>query len=255
MLKVNNIETLYGYILALNGISIQVEEGKIVAILGANGAGKTTLLKTITGLLEDQPDKGTITFLEQRIDGMDPEDIVHLGISMVPEGREVFPELSVMENLWMGSFIRKDKKGIAQDLERIYMIFPILKERIRQEAGTLSGGEQQMLAIGRALMSCPKLLLMDEPSLGLAPLIVEQIFKVIKGINQEETTILLVEQNARKALDIAHFGYVLETGRIVLFDVARELLNNEDVQEFYLGIQKEESAKGYQRYKRKKRWR
>lgn len=256
ILKVKNVETLYyGLIKALRGISLDVEEGTISVILGGNGAGKTTTLKTIMGLLEDQPDKGTIEFRDKRIDGLDAEDIVNLGIAMVPEGREVFPELTVKENLWMGAYIRKDKRGVQEDLDRVYRYFPILRERSAQQAGYLSGGEQQMLAIGRALMTRPKLLMLDEPSLGLSPILVREIFKIIQTINQEGMTILLVEQNARLALAIAHFGYVLETGRIVLANKPEILIEDEDVKEFYLGIKSEVSGKGYQRWRRKKRWR
>lgn len=256
ILRVKNIETLYyGLIKALRGISLDIQEGTISVILGANGAGKTTTLKTIMGLLEDQPDKGTIEFMDRRIDGLDAEDIVNLGIAMVPEGREVFPELTVKENLWMGAYIRKDKKGVQEDLDRVFRYFPILKERAAQQAGYLSGGEQQMLAIGRALMTRPKLLMLDEPSLGLSPILVREIFKIIQTINQEQTTILLVEQNARLALSIANFGYVLETGRIVLANTPNILMEDEDVKEFYLGIKSEVSGKGYQRWRRKKRWR
>jgi len=186
---------------------------------------------------------------------MDTEDIVRLGISYVPEGREIFPELTVFENLKMGSYTRRDKDGIRKDYKRVSEYFPVLKERKNQQAGTLSGGEQQMLAIGRALMSRPKLLLLDEPSLGLSPVLVKEIFEIIKAINKEGITILLVEQNARMALNIGNYGYVLENGRIVLSDETRVLLENDDVKEFYLGIKLEESVKGYQRYKRKKRWR
>ena len=255
MLKVKNIETLYGRINAIRGISLEVDEGSITAVLGANGAGKTTILKTTMGLLEDQPDKGTIEFLGKRIDGKSTEDIVRRGISYVPEGREVFPELTVRENLRMGCYIRRDREGIKRDYERILTQFSVLKERSSQLAGTLSGGEQQMLAIGRALMARPKLLLLDEPSLGLAPFLVKEIFGIIKSINEEGTTILLVEQNARMALNIADYGYILENGRIVLADKPAVLLEDEDVKEFYLGIREEVSEKGYQRYKRKKRWR
>jgi branched-chain amino acid transport system ATP-binding protein len=256
ILQVKNIETLYYDIIkALRGISLDIQEGTISVVLGGNGAGKTTTLKTIMGLLEDQPDKGTIEFMGRRIDGMDAEDIVNLGIAMVPEGREVFPELSVMENLRMGAYIRKDKKGVQEDHERVIRYFPILKERSSQQAGYLSGGEQQMLAMGRALMTRPKLLMLDEPSLGLSPILVREIFEIIKTINQEGTTILLVEQNARMALSVAHFGYVLETGRIVLANTPQNLMEDEDVKEFYLGIKSEVSGKGYQRWRRKKRWR
>jgi len=255
LLKVKNIETSYGFVNAIRGVSLDMEEGDIKTVLGANGAGKTTILKTVMGLLEDQPEKGTIEFMGKRIDRMDTEDIVRLGISYVPEGREIFPELTVFENLKMGSYTRRDKDGIRKDYKRVSEYFPVLKERKNQQAGTLSGGEQQMLAIGRALMSRPKLLLLDEPSLGLSPVLVKEIFEIIKAINKEGITILLVEQNARMALNIGNYGYVLENGRIVLSDETRVLLENDDVKEFYLGIKLEESVKGYQRYKRKKRWR
>jgi branched-chain amino acid transport system ATP-binding protein len=256
ILKVKNIETLYGLIMAIRGVSLEVQQGQIAAILGANGAGKTTILKTIMGLLEDQPDKGTIEFLGKRIDGKDAEEIVHQGISYVPEGREVFPELSVDENLRMGAYIRKDKKGVKEDHDRVITHFPVLAERKNQWAGTLSGGEQQMLAIGRALMTRPKLMMMDEPSLGLSPLLVQEIFRIIKTINGEGTTILLVEQNAKMALKISNYGFVLENGRIVAANTPNILLEeDEDVKEFYLGIRAEESVKGYQRWKKKKRWR
>jgi branched-chain amino acid transport system ATP-binding protein len=255
ILKVKNIETLYGLIMAIRGVSLEVQEGQIAAILGANGAGKTTILKTIMGLLEDQPDKGTIEFLGKRIDGKDAEDIVHLGISYVPEGREVFPELSVDENLRMGAYIRRDKKAVKEDYDRVISHFPVLADRKTQWAGTLSGGEQQMLAIGRGLMTRPKLLMLDEPSLGLSPLLVQEIFRIIRIINGEGTTILLVEQNAKMALKISSYGFILESGRIVAANTPGVLLEDEDVREFYLGIRSEESVKGYQRWKRKKRWR
>ena len=255
MLKVKNIETLYGLVMAIRGVSLEVQEGQIASILGANGAGKTTILKTIMGLLEDQPDKGTVEFLAKRIDGKDTEEIVHLGISYVPEGREVFPELSVDENLRMGAYIRNDRKLVKEDYGRVINHFPVLARRKDQWAGTLSGGEQQMLSIGRALMTRPKLLMLDEPSLGLSPLLVREIFKIIKMINGEGTTILLVEQNAKMALKISDYGFVLENGRIVVANTPEMLLQDEDVKEFYLGIRSEESVKGYQRWKRKKRWR
>ncbi len=241
--------------MAIRGISLEVQEGQIAAILGPNGAGKTTILKTIIGLLDDQPDKGTIEFLGKRIDGKDTEEIVRLGISYVPEGREVFPELSVDENLRMGAYIRDDKKSVREDYDRVIVHFPILCQRKGQWAGTLSGGEQQMLAIGRALMTRPKLLMLDEPSLGLSPLLVQEIFRIIKTINGEGTTVLLVEQNAKMALKISDYGFVLENGRIVAANPPSLLLEDEDVKEFYLGIRSEESVKGYQRWKRKKRWR
>jgi branched-chain amino acid transport system ATP-binding protein len=254
LLKVNNIETLDGLILARRGVSLEVQEGQIAAILGANGAGKTTILKTIMGLLEDQPDKGTIEFLGRRIDGKDTEEIVRLGISYVPEGREVFPELSVDENLRMGAYIRKDKKSVKEDYNRVIGHFPVLSQRKNQWAGTLSGGEQQMLAMGRALMAKPKLLMLDEPSLGLSPLLVQEIFRIIKMFKEEGTTVLLVEQNAKMALKISDYGFVLENGRIVAANTPDILLEDEDVKEFYLGIRSEESVKGYQRWKKKKRW-
>jgi branched-chain amino acid transport system ATP-binding protein len=255
LLKVKNIETLYGLIMAIRGVSLEVQEGQIAAILGANGAGKTTILKTIMGLLEDQPDKGTIEFLGERIDGKDAEEIVRLGISYVPEGREVFPELSVDENLRMGAYIRKDKKSVKEDYNRVIGHFPVLSQRKNQWAGTLSGGEQQMLAMGRALMTKPKLLMLDEPSLGLSPLLVQEIFRIIKTINGEGTTVLLVEQNAKMALKISDYGFVLENGRIAAANTPTLLLEDEDVKESYLGIRSEESVKGYQRWKKKKRWR
>lgn len=255
MLNVKNIETLYGLVMALRGVSLEVKEGEIASILGANGAGKTTILKTIMGLLEDQPDKGTIEFLGQRIDGKDTEVIVRMGISYVPEGREVFPELSVEENLRVGAYTRKDPHLVKEDYDRVLHHFPGLAVRRAQWAGTLSGGEQQMLSIGRALMARPKLLMLDEPSLGLSPLLVQEIFRIIKTINGEGTTILLVEQNAKMALQISDHGFVLENGRIVAANRAAHLLQDEDVREFYLGIRSEESVKGYQRWKRKKRWR
>lgn len=241
--------------MAIRGVSLEMKEGQIAAILGANGAGKTTILKTIMGLLEDQPDKGTIEFLGKRIDQRDTEEIVRLGISYVPEGREVFPELSVDENLRMGAYIRNDRKSIKEDYDRVISHFPVLAERKNQWAGTLSGGEQQMLSIGRALMTRPKLLMLDEPSLGLSPILVREIFRIIKTINGEGTTILLVEQNAKMALKISDYGFVLENGRIVAANTPNVLLEDEDVKEFYLGIRSEESVKGYQRWKRKKRWR
>lgn len=255
LLEIKNIETFYTLIYALRGVSLTVEEGTITAVLGNNGAGKSTVLKTVMGLLDDQPDKGTIEFMGKRIDGKDPEVIVRRGISYVPEGREVFEELSVRENLLMGAYIRRDRAGIKKDFDRIYGYFPVLKQRADQWAGTLSGGEQQMLAIGRALMNGPKLLFLDEPSLGLSPILVRDIFKIISTINDEGVTILLVEQNARMALTISDVGLILENGRFVMKGKAKELMEDKDVQEFYLGMRSEESAKGYQRWKRKKRWR
>ena len=227
--------------------------GKIITVLGANGAGKTTILKTISGVLD--PLKGTIEFEGKPIQRMDADKIVRLGLSHVPEGREVFPFLSVRENLAMGAFLRKDRDGVARDLEKIFVYFPRLKERIDQPAGSLSGGEQQMLAISRALMNRPKLLLLDEPSLGLSPLLVKEIFSIIRRVNAEEgTSILLVEQNAKMALETAHYGYVLEVGRVVMDDTCERLMGSKDIQEFYLGA-KEEGARGERRWKKKKNWR
>lgn len=233
MLTINNVETYYGNIRALKGVSLTVPEGSTVTLLGANGAGKSTTLKTISGLVPAA--SGTIEFMHQRIDRLAPERIVRLGISHVPEGREVFKELTVAENLKMGAYTRRDKREIAASYESVYTLYPVLKERRLQVAGTLSGGEQQMLAIGRALMGRPKLLLLDEPSLGLAPKLVEEIFSVIQRINREGVTVLLVEQNANKALGIAEYGYVLETGRIALEDEAARLLQNDHVRRSYLG--------------------
>lgn len=253
LLKVNNIESYYGPIVAIRGVSLEVREGDIVTILGANGAGKSTILKTISGVMD--PEKGSIEFMGKRIERMEPHQVVRLGISHVPEGREIFPDLSVKENLIMGSYLRQDRDGIREDLHTVFQYFPVLQERNSQIAGSLSGGEQQMLAISRALMARPKLLLMDEPSLGLSPILVKEIFDIIKRINQEQkTTILLVEQNARMALNLAHFGYILEVGRIVLANKCQELLENEDIKEFYLGIKKE-GVRGHKRWKRKKKWR
>lgn len=258
LLKVNNIETYYDDIIeAIRGISIEVSEGQIVTVLGSNGAGKTTLLHTISRTLDDegQPEKGTIEFMGKRIEREAPEKIVALGLSHVPEGRQLFPKLSVQENLRMGTYIRRRDRDLDRDYAKVFEHFPLLKKRKGQRAETLSGGEQQMVAIGRALMSRPKLLLLDEPSLGLSPLIVDQIFQIMKRINEEGTAILLVEQNALRAFAVAEFGYILENGRIVLSDTTQWLMEQEDVKEFYLGITKDMSVKGYKRYKRKKRWR
>jgi branched-chain amino acid transport system ATP-binding protein len=255
LLEIKNIETYYDLIYAIRGTSLMVEEGSITAILGNNGAGKSTILKTVMGLIEDQPDKGTIEFMGKRIDGMDTDKIVRMGITLVPEGREVFEELSIRENLLMGAYTRKDKRGIDADFDTVFHYFPILKARVNQWAGTLSGGEQQMLAIGRALMSRPKLLLLDEPSLGLSPLLVKEIFEIIKTIHAEGVTILLVEQNARMALAVSDTGLILENGRFVMKGKACDLMEDKDVKEFYMGVKSEASVKGYQRWKRKKAWR
>jgi ABC-type branched-subunit amino acid transport system ATPase component len=255
LLAISNIETLYGKIAALKGISLEVHEGSIVAILGANGAGKSTLLKTVSGLIDDQPEKGTIVFRGKRIEDMKAVKVAPLGISYVPEGREIFPELTVMENLKIGAYARNDRDAVDRDLHKVLEYFPILAQRGRQMAGTLSGGEQQMLAISRGLMSRPRLLMLDEPSLGLAPILVNEIFEIVRTINEEGVTILLVEQNANMALSVADYGYVLETGRIVLSDTAQNLRENEDVKEFYLGVGKDVSEDGLKRYKRRKRWR
>jgi branched-chain amino acid transport system ATP-binding protein len=233
LLEVNDIHTYYGAIHALKGLSIQVEEGEIVTLIGANGAGKTTTLNTICGIMH--PRSGTITLDGELIHALPAHEIVMRGVAQSPEGRRVFGRLNVTENLEMGAFSRKDKEGIQRDMERVFTLFPRLKERARQIAGTLSGGEQQMLAIGRALMASPRLLLLDEPSMGLAPVLVEAIFDTIKEINAAGTTVLLVEQNALIALSVASRGYVLETGNIVLQDTAAALQQNEMVRKAYLG--------------------
>ncbi len=235
MLELKDVHSFYGNIEALKGISLYVDEGEIVTLIGANGAGKTTTLRTITGLIK--PRQGTVTLEGEDLTKFKPHEIVYKGVSMVPEGRGIFARLTVAENLDLGAYIRNDKEGIKEDLERVYELFPRLKERRNQVAGTLSGGEQQMLAIGRALMARPRLLLLDEPSMGLAPVLVELIFDTIVDINKQGTTILLVEQNALMALSIAHRGYVLRTGEIVLADSAENLRNNEMVQKTYLGME------------------
>lgn len=233
MLTIEDINVYYGAIHALKGISVAVEEGQIVTLIGANGAGKSTILRTISGLLK--PKTGRILFEGNNIAGVDAHNIVKLGISQVPEGRRIFANMSVLENLQMGAYIRKDAKGVQEDMKKVFERFPRLAERRTQEAGTLSGGEQQMLAMGRALMSRPRLLLLDEPSMGLAPLLVKEIFSIIQEINAGGTTILLVEQNAHMALSIAHTAYVLETGRITLSGDAKELAASESVRKAYLG--------------------
>jgi len=235
MLELKNIKTFYGNIQALKDVSIQISEGEIITLIGANGAGKSTTLMSICGIVP--PRTGEVLFMGKPIQDLPPNNIVSLGISQVPEGRRIFPFLSVAENLDMGAFLRNDKDEIKRDIDYIYELFPILAERRNQAGGTLSGGEQQMLAISRALMAKPRLLLMDEPSLGLAPLIVKQIFEIIKKINAEsKTTIFLVEQNANMALKVAHRGYVMETGRVSMADTAANLLANDEVRKAYLGI-------------------
>ncbi|MGZ6347823.1 MAG: ABC transporter ATP-binding protein [Anaerolineales bacterium] len=235
MLEVNDIHTYYGNIHALKGISLTVEQGEIVTLIGSNGAGKTTTLRSICGI--QKPRQGNILLEGKDLSPYKPHEVVSKGVAMVPEGRGIFARLTVAENLDLGAYTRSDRAAVLKDLERVYGIFPRLKERERQVAGTLSGGEQQMLATGRALMTRPRLLLMDEPSMGLAPVLVEAIFNVIKAINQEGTTILLVEQNALMALSIAHRGYVIQTGQIVLQDTAANLKSNEMVQKAYLGVE------------------
>lgn len=232
MLKVENLHVYYGAIHAIKGVSFEVNEGEIVTLIGSNGAGKSTILKTISAILKQS--EGTVTFLGSSLEGVEPHKIVELGISHVPEGRRIFPGLTVYENLQMGAYTRKDHEQIAEDLEIVYKRFPRLKERKNQSGGTLSGGEQQMLAMGRALMSRPKILLLDEPSMGLAPLLVDEIFNIIKDINETGTTILLVEQNANRALHISDKGYVLETGKISISGLSKDLLNDKKVIEAYL---------------------
>lgn len=233
MLQVKDIDVYYGSIHALKRISLEVNKGDIVTLIGANGAGKSTTLKSIAGLMH--PRSGSISFKGQEISKLSPDKIVGQGISLVPEGRRVFPTMSVLENLKLGAYLRRDKAGIAKDLEDIFERFPRLRERSKQMAGTLSGGEQQMLAIGRALMTRPELLLMDEPSMGLAPLLVKEIFEIIRFINSTGTTVFLVEQNAQMALSIADYAYVIETGEIILSRPAAELVNSEEVRNAYLG--------------------
>ena len=253
LLTVSNVETYYGPIMALRGVSFAVPAGAIVTILGANGAGKTTILKTVSGVMD--PQKGSITLEGRQIQGLDPDRVARLGLSHVPEGREVFPFLTVRENLRMGAYTRRDADGVARDLEMVAEYFPVLAARAEQRAGSLSGGEQQMLAIARALMARPKVILLDEPSLGLAPKLVKDIFEIIRRINRERgVTVLLVEQNANVALHTADYGYVLELGRIVMEDACDRLLEKDDIREFYLGL-KESSVRGTRRWKRKKTWR
>jgi branched-chain amino acid transport system ATP-binding protein len=233
MLELRDIHTYYGNIRALKGVSLTVDRGQIVSLIGANGAGKTTTLKTVIGIV--RPLRGTVSFNGQRIDTLGTDRIVRLGIAQSPEGRRIFPRMTVMENLELGAFVRADRENVAPDLERVFTLFPRLKERVSQKGGTLSGGEQQMLAMGRALMARPTVLLLDEPSMGLSPILVETIFQVIRDINEQGTTILLVEQNARMALRVAHRGYVIQTGRIVLEDTGANLLKSDLVRKTYLG--------------------
>lgn len=240
--------------MAIRGVSLIVEEGQIVTVLGANGAGKTTLLKTISGIMD--PEKGTISFMGEKIQGKEPDKIVQKGITHVPEGREVFPILTVEENLRMGAYSRSDKENIYADLDLVYDYFPILRKCKSQQAGTLSGGQQQMMAIGRGLMARPKIMLLDEPSLGLSPLLTRDIFLIIKRLNVEQgVTMILVEQNAKVALDVANYGYVMELGRIVMSDHSTKLQNSKDIQEFYLGQSEQASERGQKRWKQRKTWR
>jgi branched-chain amino acid transport system ATP-binding protein len=253
VLELANVESSYGPVQALRGVSLAVPEGRIVTVLGANGAGKSTILKTISGIID--PQKGQVKLRGEEIQGRSPDRVVRAGVVHVPEGREVFPLLSVEDNLRMGAYTRRDPDGVAQDLEAVFGYFPVLRERAQQEAGQLSGGQQQMLAIARALLAKPQLMLMDEPSLGLSPKLTREIFEIIVRINRERgTTILLVEQNAHMALKIADWGYVLEVGRIVMEDSCARLAEKEDIREFYLGA-KTEGVRGKRRWKKKKQWR
>lgn len=262
MLEVNNIEVVYNdVILVLKGISLRVPPGGVVALLGANGAGKTTTLRTIARILESQDgdlEGGSVLFEGRPIHHLDPDAVVRLGVSMVPEGRRILDELSVLENLEIGAFTRRDRENTRRDLDLVLEYFPALKQRLHQRSIFLSGGEQQMLAVGRSLMSRPKLMMLDEPSLGLAPLVVRNIFGILARINREQgTAILLVEQNARLALRFAHYGYIMENGKIVLDGPCKELMENADVKEFYLGVTDESAVKSFadvKHYKRRKRW-
>ncbi|MCR4424613.1 MAG: ABC transporter ATP-binding protein [Firmicutes bacterium] len=233
MLKLNNLHVYYGAVHALKGVSLEVNEGEIVTLIGSNGAGKSTTIKAISGLVS--PSSGSVEFMGKQISGMLPHQVTSLGVVQIPEGRRIFPEMSVRENLEMGAFCRRDSRGIERDIESVFDRFPRLRERSRQLAATLSGGEQQMLAVGRALMAHPKVLLLDEPSMGLAPILVQGVFEIIREINASGTTILLVEQNASMALAIADRGYVLQTGEIALAGPAEELLRSEEVRRVYLG--------------------
>ena len=253
ILRLANVESAYGPIRAIRGVSLEVVRGQIGTVLGSNGAGKTTILKTISGIID--PRKGSIEFAGDDITANDPAVVVQKGLSHVPEGREVFPLLTVRDNLMMGAYTRRDRDAVAQDLETVYGYFPILKERAAQEAGLLSGGQQQMLSISRALMAAPQMILLDEPSLGLSPRLVREIFEIVVRINRERgTTMLVVEQNANMALNVADYGYVLENGRIVMEDTCERLREKDDIKEFYLGM-KEAGARGDRRWKKKKTWR
>ncbi len=253
LLRLQNVESAYGPIKAIRGVSLQVQRGEIAAVLGSNGAGKTTILKTISGIID--PRRGTIEFQGAHIAATDPAAIVRRGLVHVPEGREVFALLSVRDNLLMGAYTRSDADAVARDLELVYGYFPILKERAGQDAGLLSGGQQQMLAISRALMANPELILLDEPSLGLSPKLTKEIFEIVVRINRERgTTILLVEQNANMALNASDYGYVLENGRIVMEDSCERLREKDDIKEFYLGM-KDAGVRGERRWKKKKNWR
>jgi branched-chain amino acid transport system ATP-binding protein len=253
VLQLLNVESVYGPIKAIRGVSLKVRAGQIATVLGSNGAGKTTILKTISGIID--PRKGSIEFKGGNITAKDPAHIVQQGLSHVPEGREVFPLLSVKDNLLMGAYTRHDRDGVARDIETVFGYFPILEERAAQDAGLLSGGQQQMLAISRAIMAGPEMILLDEPSLGLSPKLTKEIFEIVVRINRERgTTILLVEQNANMALNASDYGYVLENGRIVMEDTCERLREKDDIKEFYLGM-KEEGARGERRWKKKKTWR
>jgi branched-chain amino acid transport system ATP-binding protein len=253
ILVLSNVESAYGPIRAIRGVSLKVRQGEIATVLGSNGAGKTTILKTISGIID--PRRGTVHFKGADITANDPAAIVRRGLVQVPEGREVFPLLTVHDNLLMGAYTRHDRDGVARDIEQALAYFPILKERERQEAGLLSGGQQQMLAIARALVAAPQMILLDEPSLGLSPKLTREIFEIVVRINRERgTTILVVEQNANMALNVADYGYVLENGRIVMEDRCAVLREKDDVKEFYLGM-KEAGVRGERRWKKKKTWR
>lgn len=257
VLGLQNIESSYGPVKAIRGVSLQVHEGEIATVLGSNGAGKTTILKTISGIID--PRKGQVHFLGRDVTACDPAAIVRQGLVHVPEGREVFPLLNVHDNLLMGAYTRGDRDGVARDMETVLGYFPVLRERLRQQAGLLSGGQQQMLAIGRAIIGRPRLILLDEPSLGLAPLVVQDIFAIIERINREQdVAILVVEQNAHVALKVAHYGYIMENGRIVINGPTEKLVNDPDVQRFYLGAGEEGKAhtsfRDVKHYKRRKRW-